>query len=103
MPENPDEMTMGEVGRTLKRLEDDIKTGMAGLSTQLTLMRGEFVPFRSFADRMAELDRIHSDVEARVRLLEATPTVTPKALWTGFVSAVAAGAALTPVLTHFTA
>lgn len=35
-----------------------------------------------------------TDHEARIRNLEATPTVSPKGLWTAIVSAIAAGGGL---------
>ena len=105
-------MTMGEVSRTLARLDRRIEAGMAGLSDQLTLMRGEFIHRSEYQaackvhdEKQTEMERAHDDYERRLRIIEATPTVSPKTLWFTVASIIAATATLfgafSPVLEHF--
>ena len=52
------------------------------------------------AARVDEHSRRLEDTEGRLRLLESTPTVTPRAMWTALGTLAAIVAALTPFLSR---
>ncbi|MEU8655266.1 hypothetical protein [Actinoplanes philippinensis] len=52
------------------------------------------------AAQVDEHDRRLADVEVRLRAIEATPTVSPRAMWTALGTLSAIVAALTPIISR---
>lgn len=79
----PDDGGSASVLIALARLEGKVDAALATQGAQLT-----------------EHGRRLDDHEPRLRLLEATPTVTPRAMWTALATLAAIVAALTPFLSR---
>ena len=90
-----------EVRVALARFEAKLDVALAQHSARLDQHERELRDLRDARkEAVTKLEAEDEKQDARISVLERTPTVTPKALWAAFASAVGVLAALSPLLSR---